>query len=223
MEKRVIGAKPKLKWERKAGERPEALFAAALDVFSQHGYRATRLEDVAAAAGVSKGTVYNYFENKEDLLKKALEHKLKTFLGEAGTALDGFRGSASEKLRFFLERGWNRALTGDWGRFHKLIFGEIAVELPNLFKLWIRKGTLKSWSLVESIIREGQASGEFRADADPAGIARFALSGLTQQAFLQAHLGVDKLDTYPMAGILDAGLDLVIRGLRPSAPGERRK
>ena len=211
------------KWERKADERPEALFHAALDVFSRHGYHASRLEDVAQAAGVSKGTVYNYFENKEDLLRKALKHQLETVIGQAETAIDTFQGTASDKLRFFMERGWNKACKEQIGRFHMLILGEIAVELPELFKLWIRKGTMQSWKLAEKIIKEGQASGEFREEADAAGIARFALSGLSYQALLREHMGVNKLDPYPSAGILASGMDIVIRGLLKGKSGGRKK
>ena len=78
---------PAPRWERKAEERPEALFEAAITVFSDRGYRATRLEEVAEAAGVSKGTVYRYFLNKEDLLEKALDHRRN--LGRAQEALFG--------------------------------------------------------------------------------------------------------------------------------------
>jgi AcrR family transcriptional regulator len=214
-------AKPK--WERKAGERPEALFQAALDVFARHGYRASRLEDVAKAAGVSKGTVYNYFENKEDLLRKALEYKLKVVIALAETAVDTFQGTSSEKLRFFMERGWKRALPADVGRFHKLMLGEILFELPELFKIWVRKGVLQSWKLAEKIIREGQASGEFRAEADAAGAARFAMAGLSYQVLLHEHMGVDKLDPYPAPGILSGAVDIMIRGLLNGKPGGRKK
>jgi AcrR family transcriptional regulator len=221
-DKSVNASKPK--WERKAKERPEALFLAALDVFSRHGYRASRLEDVAKAAGVSKGTVYNYFENKEDLLRKALEYKLKVVLALAETAIGSFRGTASEKLRFFMERGWNRSLSADVGRFHKLMLGEILVEIPELFRLWARKGLLQSWKLAEKIIREGQASGEFRAEADAAGAARFAMAGLSYQALLHEHMGVAKLDPYPAAGILGGAVDIMIRGLLAAGkPGGRKK
>src|SRR4051794_16119653 len=74
----VIANKPK--WERKAEERPGDLLQAALDVFSRHGYRATRLEAVAEEAGVSKGTIYRYFRNKEDLLERALEDRVQLLM-----------------------------------------------------------------------------------------------------------------------------------------------
>ena len=52
---------------RRKTERPAELLAAALELFVEHGYAATRLEDVARAAGVSKGTLYLYFDSKEAL------------------------------------------------------------------------------------------------------------------------------------------------------------
>jgi len=59
----------KPKWERRKEARPQELLAAALDLFVERGFAATRLDDVAKAAGVSKGTLYLYFSSKEDLFK----------------------------------------------------------------------------------------------------------------------------------------------------------
>src|SRR4051794_31297138 len=58
-------AKPR--WERRKDARPQELLEAAIDLFVERGYAATRLEDVARCAGVSKGTLYLYYENKEEL------------------------------------------------------------------------------------------------------------------------------------------------------------
>ena len=57
------------RWERRKEARPAELLAAALELFVEKGYAGTRLDDVAQRAGVSKGTLYLYFENKEDLFK----------------------------------------------------------------------------------------------------------------------------------------------------------
>ena len=202
------------RWERKAGERPSALLEAALDAFAHHGFHATRLETVAEAAGVSKGTVYKYFENKEDLLRKALEHRLEVHLAGAEAELGKFRGSAEEKLRLFLERLWAKALTEDWGRVHKLMHGEIADEAPELFRFWIRNGLLRGWKILTGILVEGKRDGEFRKDADADGIARFLVSGIMNQAFLQVHMGVGKMDGCPVARVFAAGLDVTLQGLR---------
>jgi AcrR family transcriptional regulator len=57
------------RWSRRKEARPEEITAAALELFVERGYAATRLEDVAARAGISKGTLYLYFADKEDLFK----------------------------------------------------------------------------------------------------------------------------------------------------------
>ena len=209
---------PPPKWERKAHERPTALFEAALDVFSKQGYRATRLEEVAEAAGVSKGTIYHYFQNKEDLLSQALEGKRTVHFARLEEELAHFKGTASEKLRFLVERGW-KAWTGEaWGCYTKLMFGEIAHELPELFQQSIQQGLLRIWGFMENVILEGQKSREFRKDVNAKAIARFIHSGLSHQALLQVHMGVGKIDRCPLAQIPDAAIDLVIRGLKDGAP-----
>jgi AcrR family transcriptional regulator len=210
------------RWERKAGERPSALLEAALDAFAQHGFHATRLETIAEAAGVSKGTVYTYFENKEDLLRKAIEYRQEAHKAGFEAELGNFRGSAEEKLRFFLERLWAKALTEDWGRLHKLMHGEIADEAPELYRFWIRNGLLRGWKMVAGIMAEGQALGEFRAEADSEALARFLLSGLMNQAFLQVHMGIGKLDAFPLDRIYAAGVDTLLAGIRPALAGRAR-
>jgi AcrR family transcriptional regulator len=104
-------------------------------------------------------------------------------------------------------------LTEDWGRFNRLIFGEIAHELPDLFRLWVREGLMEIWNLLEKIIRRGQAAGEFRKDADAKAAARFIYSGLSHQVLLHEHMGIGKVDKISTRQILEGSLDLVIRGL----------
>jgi AcrR family transcriptional regulator len=206
------------RWERKAGERPGALLEAALDAFARHGFHATRLEEIAEAAGVSKGTIYIYFENKEDLLRKALEHRIEAGIGATEIELANFSGSAEGKLRLFLERLWAKSLTDDWGRIQKLVHGEIAEAAPDLYRFWIRDGLMRAWKMLAGILAEGQAAGEFRSDADAPAIARFLISGLMNQVFLQLHMGIGKMDAFPMDRIYAAGVGTLLAGLRP-APG----
>ena len=219
----VTGKKPKkTKWERKADERPAALLEAALDVFSRHGYRATRLESVAEAAGVSKGTIYNYFENKEDLLQRALEERLTVMIGNAEAAILGFPGDAASKLRFILERYWEKSKEPGWGRFHRLMLGEIANEQPAIYRFWIEKGTFRGWKLLEGIIRAGQAEGTFRQDADAEAIAQFTLCGLFHQAYLLSHLGPKKGGLCAPERIFASAFDLLIAGLKTKKPAGKK-
>jgi AcrR family transcriptional regulator len=215
-------AAKKPKWERKAEERPGALLQAALEVFCKQGYRAARLESVAEAAGVSKGTIYRYFKNKEDLLKQALEERLRLKLEDAEQALQEHPGDAIAKLRFMVERHRKMSAQPDWGRFQRLMFGEIANEIPGLFRFWIEKVTFKGWKLLEGIIRAGQAEGVFRKDVNALAIAQFSLSGLFHQAFLEAHTGTRLRGAAPPAQISASAIDLLITGLR-AGPASGRK
>src|SRR4051794_10701515 len=64
------------RWKRRKEARPAEILAAALDCFAERGFAATRVEDVAARAGVTKGTVYLYFQTKEDLFKALVRQQL---------------------------------------------------------------------------------------------------------------------------------------------------
>ena len=74
-----LDSKPR--WERRKEARPQELLAAAIDLFVERGFAATRLEDVARRAGVSKGTLYLYYTNKEELFKAVVRESILPFLG----------------------------------------------------------------------------------------------------------------------------------------------
>jgi len=96
------------RWVRRKKTRPQALVSAALDLFVVRGCAATRLEDVAAAAGVSKGTVYLYFAGKEDLFKAVIQENLLPVLAEGEVFIDTFQGTSEALLHEILMRWWER-------------------------------------------------------------------------------------------------------------------
>src|SRR6516164_895653 len=67
---------PSLRWRRRKTARPLEILDAALAAFAERGFAATRLDDVAARAGITKGTLYLYFRNKEDLFKAVVRQEL---------------------------------------------------------------------------------------------------------------------------------------------------
>jgi len=68
--------KGRTRWQRRKAARPAEILSAALDCFAERGFAATRLEDIAARAGVTKGTLYLYFPNKEELFKALVRQEL---------------------------------------------------------------------------------------------------------------------------------------------------
>jgi AcrR family transcriptional regulator len=82
-----------------SAETRQRIIQAALEAFMHHGYHGTTMDDVAAQSGTSKGTLYWYFESKEDLLETAVRELFAGAFGEeALSELDTYT-SASDKLR----------------------------------------------------------------------------------------------------------------------------
>src|SRR6516164_11461265 len=72
----TVDSNPSLRWRRRKTARPLEILDAALAAFAERGFAATRLDDVAARAGITKGTLYLYFRNKEDLFKAVVRQEL---------------------------------------------------------------------------------------------------------------------------------------------------
>src|SRR5262245_15098410 len=85
------------RWRRRKAARPAEILSAALDCFAERGFAATRLDDVAARAGVTKGTLYLYFPGKEELFKALVRQELLPNIERLEAAAAG-AGSAAEML-----------------------------------------------------------------------------------------------------------------------------
>jgi AcrR family transcriptional regulator len=193
---------------------PEALLAAAFRVFASRGYRATRLEEVAEEAGMTKGAIYYHFDSKEDLLRRAVEHRHEEIWVELESELDALGGPASVRIRHALRRLWGHVLEPEWGQAVRLMLGEVGIEFPALYRMWAEEGPIRAWAVVSRLIEEGVARGEFRPDADPEVSARMVVSGLMMQAALQVHSGLQDLAPCDVDRIFDSAVDLLLHGLK---------
>src|SRR5262245_21159259 len=101
---RVPSSKPH--WRRMPEARPATILSAALESFVENGFAATRLDDVARRAGVSKGTLYLYFDSKEALLESVVRENIVPFLERAEQRVDGFQGSSSDLLVEIVRDWW---------------------------------------------------------------------------------------------------------------------
>ena len=150
------------RWTRRKGARPAELLAAALNLFVERGYANTRLEDVAARAGVSKGTLYLYYANKEELFKAVVRTGLVSPLLEAREVVAHFPGSAGELLGLVVHGWWarigNTALSG----IPKLIMAE-ARNFPQIAQFYFEEVIQPGQATMAEVIQRGIDSGEFRA------------------------------------------------------------
>src|SRR5215216_2588672 len=92
--------------QRRKEARPQELLDAALELFVEKGFAATRSEEVAARAGVAKGTLYLYYPSKEDLLKAVVRENLSALIAEAASIAGSFEGTTQELLVLLMQTWW---------------------------------------------------------------------------------------------------------------------
>jgi len=169
------------RWRRLPEERPGQILTAALAVFGERGLAAARLEDVAKRAGLSKGTIYLYFPNKEELFREMVRHSVVSAIEEREQLLSGASGSATDVLTEYLRSYWKFIRSEQFAPLFRLIHAEIH-NFPDLARFYAEEVVARSHRLLTTLIARGIESGEFRR-ADPYVAARiltapFVMHGL---------------------------------------------
>ena len=121
----MLETTPSPRWQRRPDERPDEILDAALEVFGAQGFAGARLEDIARQAGVSKGTLYLYFDSKEALFRAMVRARVVSVLEEGERELLHAKGDTRTKLALLMRRIW--AVVGDpsMARIIKLVHGEL--------------------------------------------------------------------------------------------------
>ena len=205
----------KPRWERRKDARPQELLAAALDLFVDRGYAATRLEDVARRAGVSKGTLYLYFENKEELFKAVVRHNIVDVIGRAEIDLaTADSTSCGELLRAMLRRWWADVAATRASGLAKLMVAE-AGNFPEIARFYNEEVIERGSALITSIVQRGVERGEF-VPVDAAVMTRVLTAPVTM-LMLWTHSFDPCCSPVDPEAFMDAYLGLVERGMaRPA-------
>ena len=153
-------ANPLLRKRRKEA-RPSELTAAALELFVEKGYAATRLEDVAARAGVSKGTLYLYFDSKEALFKAVIQEGILPAVAEGEAILARHTGGAFELLQALIEGWWAMIGQTPYSGIPKLMVAE-SRNFPEVARFYYENVVQRGRALIGAVLERGMASGEFR-------------------------------------------------------------
>lgn len=146
---------------RRKEARPGELLAAALDLFVEKGFAATRAEEVAKRAGVSKGTLFLYFSSKEELFKAVVRNSVSGRYPEWRSEIEAFKGSASDLLQYSMHTWWARYGATKASGISKLIMSE-ATNFPELALFYQHEVVEPGRELIRSILQRGVDSGEFR-------------------------------------------------------------
>jgi TetR/AcrR family transcriptional regulator len=157
----VVPASEPHKRERRKEARPGELLEAALDLFVEKGYAATRAEEVAVRAGVSKGTLFLYFPSKEELFKAVVRENLARTVSEGASALEGFDGPTGDLLTHLMQQWWARYGATKASGISKLIISE-ASNFPELARFYQDEVVTPGTDLVRRVLQRGIDRGEFR-------------------------------------------------------------
>jgi AcrR family transcriptional regulator len=158
------------RWRRLPEERPRQLIEAALDVFGERGLAGARLEDIARRAGVSKGTIYLYFPNKEALFCEMIRQTMSVGLVDTQARIMAGTGSPTEQLRAYVRGMWEYLRSPAFEKVYRLMMGEIH-NFPSLLQFFIAEVSQRSLGFAADIVRRGTQTGEFRPQ-DPDVAAR---------------------------------------------------
>ncbi|MDB5727341.1 MAG: TetR/AcrR family transcriptional regulator [Noviherbaspirillum sp.] len=209
----------KPRWERRKDARPQELLAAALDLFVERGYAATRLDDVAARAGVSKGTLYLYFTNKEELFKAMVRENVLPAIGEAEGMVDAYEGSSARLLRDIALGWWERVGNTKLSGITKLIMAESG-NFPEVAQFYHDEVISRGNAMVVRILERGIDRGEFRPiDVTPAMsvvIAPMLMLMMWKHSFSACAGGPIDAGRY-----LETFIDLILNGLLTDGTADR--
>jgi AcrR family transcriptional regulator len=210
-------AKRSAKWQRRPEARPEEILCAAVHVFGEEGFARAKLEDVAHRAGVSKGTLYLYFDSKDTLFREMVKARITPVFAEAQEAMRGFQGSARELLDWMIRCMWDTIRRPEMIHIARIVHAELAT-FPELARFYFDEVILRNRALLRTAVERGIATGEFRRVAHDF-ILRAVPSLLVHGAMYQRGFGV--YDPTPLTDdqLLEGVLDLVMNGLltRPEA------
>lgn len=184
---------------------------AALAVFAERGYAATRMEDIARRAGVTKGTIYLYFESKDAVFRSLVQESIGKTIEGLLAASSRYEGSSAELLRGVLRGIGKFICTSNRVVLPKIIIAE-AGNFPALAEFYRREVIDKGLALLQSVIARGIARGEFREMA-PEHAARLCIAPLLLAVFWRTTFAKFDPVPYDMEGLIETHIDVLLRGL----------
>ncbi len=156
----ITSTEPAPKRVRRKEARPGELVKAARDLFVEKGFAATRAEEVAARAGVSKGTLFLYFESKEDLFKAVIRENIANLFPAWNEEFSTFQGTSGDMLHYAMDLWWVNVGNTPASGIVKLVISE-AQNFPDIAAFYQREVVAPGTRLLQGILQRGVDSGEF--------------------------------------------------------------
>lgn len=197
-------------YEARKKEKRNLILEAAAQVFAMRGYSRTLIADIAVQAGVGKGTVYEYFDSKEDLFFAVFKWFVQATEAKAKVSISALGGSASDRLLALSD-----SLMNSWDEMREMFSlvmefwsASASSQMRERFKEAFRKAYDDFRQVVSALIRDGIERGEFKQDVHVESIAA-ALVGTWDALLLQAWFD----DDFDPSTTARKFLRVLIRGL----------
>ncbi|HSU06566.1 MAG TPA: TetR/AcrR family transcriptional regulator [Acetobacteraceae bacterium] len=200
---------PKRRSRRKHA-RPAEIVDAALALFTERGFAATRLEDVATHAGIGKGTIYLYFPTKEDLFRAVVRQRLVPNLDAIEAMIAGHTDSSAELLRRIAARA-QQLIASDITAIPKLVLAESG-NFPAIARLYAEEVASRGMAMLEGVIARGIARGEFR-QVDPHDVIPLFIGPILLMALWRHSLGRHTDIQFDPHKVIETHLGVFLRGL----------
>lgn len=207
--KKPIGARA----QRKA-DRPGEILDAAFEEFVQSGYVATRVEDIAGRIGVTKGTIYFYFETKEKLFEEMIRH-VSTPFSEVKAFLQTLNGPYAERLKDFIRIVYQRIATDRNSRELLRFMIAEGSRFPHIVDHHYDEFILPLMEALRELFEAGVAAGEF-CGSPLTKIPEIALSPALLMSFWMMLFSDRKI--FDVEAFIDAHSEILLNGLLRKAP-----
>lgn len=207
--------KPQPKFRRRAQARPDEILDAALALFLEKGFGATRVEEIARKAGLSKGAVYLYFPSKEALLEGLVHRGVTPIANEALAMIANFRGDPRPLIGQILPMMTQR-IFGEALSVPRLILHE-ALSAPDLAQMYRRAVLDRVLPAMTGLLRQAVEGGHIR-QVDPDLTIRSIMGPILIHLLLSEIFDIGTLDPDELRRLVDNHLAILFAGLEPEAP-----
>ncbi len=218
------------KFRRRAEARPDEVLDAALDLFIRFGFAATRVEDIARRAGLSKGAVYLYYPSKQAIMQALIERAVVPIAARAEELGRNEGDDPRRTLAAIVRMLGGGVADPRIAAIPKIIIGE-AGNFPELAESYRRKVIERGLGALTAVLRRGVETGHFRA-LDPELAVRNVVGPLLAHLLLAQVFGLRPAGDPATAGdggaeddegaamsrFLDSHLDILLNGLLATAP-----
>jgi len=182
----ISKSEPSSRWKRRKEDRPEEILNAALELFTEKGFAATRMDDVARSAGISKGTLYNYFESKESIFHAVVQEMISPEIEKVETMVANYKGPTDHLLRQLIRAWWTNVGETRLSAIPKIVISESG-NFPELAEFFVETVVKRARRLFTDVVSRGVVSGEFNT-VETQAVARLIIAPLVYATIWQHSL-----------------------------------